>query len=53
MPDDGICDESRARHERLQRRAADLSSCQFEAASDLPGVGAITNEIKVITAGGH
>ena len=29
------------------------SNAAFEAVSPLPGVGGITNEIKVVTAGGH
>ena len=29
------------------------SEAAFEAVWELPGVGGITNEIKVVTAGGH
>jgi osmotically-inducible protein OsmY len=36
-----------------QVKHQDESDSAFEAVSGLPGVGGITNEIKVVTAGGH
>jgi osmotically-inducible protein OsmY len=36
-----------------QVKHQDESDAAFEAVSGLPGVGGITNEIKVVTAGGH